>query len=323
MGNRGPSRAGLATIALTVLTLLATASTAAARYPVSYDFGRGMFAQGQHPDSPPPGANDWSCRPSQAHPRPVILVHGLAANQTVNWQTISPVLANQGYCVFSLTYGTKPNAVLPGYRPGGLTTMEASAKELGRFVERVRRVTDANRVDIVGHSEGSLMPAWYVKFLGGYLSVRNYVGITTLWHGTNFAGAGTLYQLGRGYGFSQQSAQLVAQQCDSCPEFVAGSDFIKKLRAGGVMVAGVRYTSIVTRNDELVVPYTSGIEPGMTNLIVQQQCPLDQGEHQAMAADPIVAQDILNALDPRHPGAVPCTPVLPFVGAPAYTGPPR
>ena len=87
---------------------------------------------------------------------------------------------------------------------------------------------------------------------------------------------------------------------------------------------GVRYTSIVTRNDELVVPYTSGIEPApnMTNLVVQQQCPLDQAEHVSMAADPVVAQDVLNALDP-HPAPVPCTVVLPLLGAPAYTGPPR
>ena len=85
------------------------------------------------------------------------------------------------------------------------------------------------------------------------------------------------------------------------------------------------YTSIVTRNDELVVPYTSGIEtaPNMTNFVVQNQCPLDQAEHVSMAADPVVAQDVLNALDPVHPGAVPCTVVLPLIGAPAYTGPPR
>jgi triacylglycerol lipase len=42
-----------------------------------------------------------------------------------------------------------------------------------------------------------------------------------------------------------------------------------------------------------------------------------------MAADPIVAQDVLNALDPRHPAPVPCTAVLPLIGAPLYSGPPR
>ena len=39
----------------------------------------------------------------------------------------------------------------------------------------------------------------------------------------------------------------------------------------------------------------------MTNLVVQNQCPLDQAEHVSMAADPVVAQDVLNALDPGHP----------------------
>jgi hypothetical protein len=32
---------------------------------------------------------------------------------------------------------------------------------------------------------------------------------------------------------------------------------------------------------------------------------------------------VLNALDPSHPASVPCTVVLPLLGAPAYTGPPR
>jgi triacylglycerol lipase len=97
------------------------------------------------------------------------------------------------------------------------------------------------------------------------------------------------------------------------------------MREGGVAAPGVRYTNIVTRNDELVVPYTSGIEqgPNMTNHVVQEQCPLDQSEHNSMAVDPIVAQDVLNALDPEHPAPVPCTLVLPAIGAPTYTGPPR
>lgn len=203
--------------------------------------------------------------------------------------------------------------------------MEDSAQELAAFVDRVRSATGASHVDIVGHSEGSLMPDYYVKFLGGDRAVRNYVGITTLWHGTNLAGLSTIDQIGAAFGISSAAEQTVSTFCASCPEFLAGSSFITKLRDGGIAVPGVRYTSIVTRNDELVVPYTSGIEdaPNMTNLVVQKQCPLDQAEHVSMAADPVVAQDVLNALDPEHPAAVPCTLVLPLVGAPLYTGPPR
>jgi triacylglycerol lipase len=314
----------IAALAACVALLLAPALSRAS-YPVRYDFSQGIPAQAAHPDSPPPGANDSSCRPSSAHPRPVVLVHGLMANQTVNWQTISPLLANQGYCVFSLTYGTKPDVAFPGYQPGGLLPMEESARQLKKFVRLVRKTTGARRVDIVGHSEGSLMPAWYVKFLGGYRVVRRYVGLTTLWHGTNPAGLASVNEIGRAYGISQSIEREITPYCESCYQFLPGSPFLTRLRAGGLTVPPVRYTSIVTRNDELVVPYTSGIElaPNMTNIVIQEQCALDQAEHVAVAADPVVAQDVLNALDPRHPGPVPCTLVLPFVGAPLYTGPPR
>jgi triacylglycerol lipase len=324
MGTRGVVRGLIAAIVAAAL-LAAPSLASATTYPVRYDFSQGITAQGSHPNSPPPGANIWSCRPSSAHPDPVILVHGLLANQTVNWQTISPLLANRGYCVFSLTYGTKPNVSYPGYQPGGLTTMEASAKQLAAFVGQVRAATGARYVDIVGHSEGSLMPDYYVKYVGGWKVVRRYVGITTIWHGTNPLGTATLNEMGQAYGISQALQQQITTYCESCYEFLPGSPFIAKLRQGGIAVPGIAYTSIVTRNDELVQPYTSGIEPApnMTNLIVQKQCPLDQAEHVAMAADPVVAQDVLNALDPKHPAPVPCTAVLPLIGAPLYTGPPR
>jgi triacylglycerol lipase len=326
MGIRRPWK-GLITGVVAIAAAMAMSSPAsAAPYPVHYDFTQGILAQGAAPDSSPPGANDWSCQPSVDHPRPVVLVHGLLANQTDDWWSFSPVLANQGYCVFSLTYGTRPGAGIPGYTPGGLTTMEESAAQLSDFVDQVLAATGSKKVDIVGHSEGSLMPAWYVKFLGGAAKVENYVGITTIWHGTDPLGLATLDQLGKPFGISPALEQSFSSFCASCSEFLAGSDFIAKLREGGtVTVPGVTYTSIVTQNDELVQPYTSGIEdaPNMTNLVVQQQCPLDQAEHIAMAADPIVAQDVLNALDPAHPTAVPCTLVLPVIGAPLYSGPPR
>jgi triacylglycerol lipase len=307
-------------VALTASLILA--ATAHASYPVRYDLGAGIIAQSQNPDSSPPGANDFSCRPSAAHPEPVVLVHGLFANQTVNWQTMSPILANRGYCVFSLTYGTRPSFSIPGYQPGGVARMEDSAAELSSFVDQVLSATGAAEVDIVGHSEGSLMPNWYVKFLGGAEKVDDYVGITTIWHGTNVAGLDSINQVATGFGFTSP-IPVLDDECLSCRQFLASSEFIAKMREGGVAIPGVTYTNIVTQNDELVVPYTSGIEEGMTNHIVQKQCALDQNDHNAMAADPIVAQDMLNALDPEHAAPVPCTVVIPGIGAPHYTGPPR
>src|SRR5205814_2426299 len=95
-----------------------------------------------------------------------------------------------------------------------------------------------------------------------------------------------------------------------------GSHFMRRLRAGGVVLPGIRYTNIVTRHDELVRPNTSGIQRGMRNLVVQDFCSQDYTEHFEIAADPIGAAIVLNVLDPAHRQPVPCMLVLPFVGPP-------
>jgi triacylglycerol lipase len=84
-----------------------------------------------------------------------------------------------------------------------------------------------------------------------------------------------------------------------------GSAFIEKMRAGGVAVPGIRYTNIVTKYDELVSPYTSGIEPGMTNIVVQSNCATEYTEHFEIAADPVAAGYVLNARHTHDPSRAP------------------
>jgi hypothetical protein len=91
---------------------------------------------------------------------------------------------------------------------------------------------------------------------------------------------------------------------------------LASLNAGGETVPGVNYTVIESRDDEVVTPYTSAFLTGsnVTNITVQNQCPLDQSDHLEIAADPIAMADMLNALDPAHPVRVPCLAVLPVTG---------
>jgi triacylglycerol esterase/lipase EstA (alpha/beta hydrolase family) len=266
----------------------------------------------------PAGANDWSCHPTAAHPRPVVLVHGLGANMGESWQYLSPLLAAGGYCVFALTYGVVPRLILPpSGRTGGMEPMESSAQELSAFVDRVLTATGASRVDIVGQSEGSLMPDWYVRFLGGAARVDHYVAITPLWHGTNVLGLAALTGSVRPLGLPAVLGAVVGLLCGSCPEFVSGSAFLDRLNAdGGPAAPGVTYTNLMTRYDQAVVPYTSGMldAPGVTNILVQDQCPTDAPEHGTMAYDPVVGRDVLNALDPAHARPVGCGPAPPLAG---------
>src|SRR3954452_25367147 len=126
------------------------------------------------PTASPPGANDWSCQPTAAHPRPVVLVHGTFADMSNSWQAISPLLKNNGYCVFALNYGSYAGSGAIGvYGPGELRN---SAAELNAFVDKVRAATGGAEVDLVGHSQGGMMPRYYLKFLGGAEEVHTLVG---------------------------------------------------------------------------------------------------------------------------------------------------
>lgn len=288
---------------------------AAADRPVPWTFSANILAAPTGPDTPPPGANDWSCEPTAAHPEPVVLVHGLFATQTDDWQTYGPLLANHGYCVFSLTYGNQASQPWPMNDFGGLPAMEQSATVLGEFVDKVLAATGASKVDLVGHSEGATMPYWYLKYDGGAAKVAKMVGLAPVVHGTG-APSSSYTQLLAAFGLPLPQDTDWASYCEACTEFSPDSDFIRKLDDGPITVSGVDYTQIVTEDDELVVPYTSGIidEPGSTNFVVQDQCPLDGADHLAIVSDPVAARDVLNALDPAHAEPVPCTVVLPVIG---------
>jgi triacylglycerol esterase/lipase EstA (alpha/beta hydrolase family) len=297
----------LALIALMPLGLAVAATSApAAPLPVVYD-GLLGYAHAS-PTASPPGANDWSCKPSAAHPRPVILVHGTFADMSDSWQALSPLLRNDGYCVYALNYGSYAGSGAFGiYATGDIA---ASAEQLSAFVNRVLSSTGANQADLVGHSQGGMMPRYYLRFLGGAAKVRALVGLAPSNHGTTLDGLFTLA------GYFPGADAFLGALCPACAQQSAGSAFLSNLNSGSETVPGVKYTVIESANDEVVTPYTSAFLSGsaVTNILLQDQCALDQGEHLSMPYDHIADADVLNALDPAHAVAPACTPVLPVIG---------
>jgi triacylglycerol esterase/lipase EstA (alpha/beta hydrolase family) len=297
----------VAALAFAVVALAFAAPPAlAGQLPVIYN---GIYGYAHvSATASPPGANDWSCKPSAAHPDPVILVHGTFGDMSDSWQALSPLLYDNGYCVFALNYGSYNGSGAFGIYATG--PIKKSAAQLSAFVNRVLSATGASKVDLVGHSQGGMMPRYYIKFLGGASKVNTLVGLAPSNHGTTLDGLFTLASYFPG------SNPFLAD-CPACQEQEAGSPFITHLNAGGETDPGVNYTVIESKNDEVVTPYTSAFlaaGPKVTNITLQDQCPLDQGEHLSMPYDHIADADVLNALDPEHAVPPVCSPVLPVSG---------
>ena len=279
------------------LMLLGAAVASASDYPVVYNFPVGLAESAVHPT--PPGANDWSCRPTRQHPQPVVLVPGLTGSMARDWQAAAPLLANHGYCVFAYDFSSE-----------GQEAIEPAAAGLSSFVDRVIAATGSSGVDLVSHSEGGVIARYYLEFLGGAQRTRRLVQISPLNHGTTLYGIATLARE------NSVTASATAATCPPCAEQSAGSSFMQKLNGGGETVPGVAYTVIATRYDEIITPYQSQFLSGsdVRNILLQDQCRLDAVDHLASQYDSIALQDVLNALDPARATRPDCHPVLPGVG---------
>ncbi|WP_329408361.1 alpha/beta fold hydrolase [Streptomyces sp. NBC_00704] len=249
------------------------------------------------------GWNDYRCKPSAAHPRPVVLVHGTLGNSVDNWLALAPYLTVRGYCVFSVDYGQLPG--VPLFH--GLGPIDASAGQLSAFVDKVLAATGAAEVDLVGHSQGGMMPRYYLKFLGGAAKVGALVGIAPDNHGATLSGLTKLLPYFPG------AEDLITAATPGLADQLPGSEFLTRLNAGGDTVPGVRYTVIATRYDEVATPwrsqYLSG--SGVRNVLLQDLCPVDLSEHVAIGLlDRIAFHEVANALDPAHATATTCASVL-------------
>ncbi|POX45718.1 lipase [Streptomyces sp. Ru71] len=254
-------------------------------------------------DAPSTGWNDYSCKPSAAHPRPVVLVHGTFGNSLDNWLGLAPYLEHRGYCVYSLDYGQLPGVPLFN----GLGSIDRSAQQLKEFVDRVLTATGAPEADLVGHSQGGMMPRYYLKFLGGADKVNALVGIAPSNHGTTLSGLTHLLP------FFPGAEDLLNAATPALAQQVVGSDLLTKLNAGGDTVPGVHYTVLATQYDEVVTPYRSQFltGPDVRNVLLQDLCPLDLSEHVFVGlTDRIAFHEVANALDPAHATPTTCASVI-------------
>jgi esterase/lipase len=264
--------------------LLSLAAIVAALLTVLFG-GTATAATNPTPGPFPPGTNN--CRPTAVHPYPVVLVHGTFENAAQNWAALAPYLEARGYCVYALNYGAN-----------GTQEIHHSAIELMNFIQGfVLPNSGASKVDIVGHSQGGLMPRDYINNLGGSKYVDELVGLSPSNHGTTNPGA------------------YAAAGCVACQEQEYNSQYIQSVNQPTETKYPVDYTVIETRYDEVVTPYTSAFlkaddNTQVTNVLLQDKCPNNTDDHIATAYDPVSFQWVDNARsDTANPANPNFTPV--------------
>jgi triacylglycerol esterase/lipase EstA (alpha/beta hydrolase family) len=309
-----PQSAALVGVALVVATPAAGAKTTGVPYPVG-DAATGYLAELTDPTGSPPGVNVSGCHPATSGPQqyPVILLPGTLYDLADTWQALGPILADDGWCVYGLNYGSTASTTLSGGRIWSVGDIPTSAGQLATFVGQVRAATGASKVDLVGWSQGGMMPRWYMRFDDGATYVHDLVGLAPSNHGTTVDGLSALLDAVTALGLP---APLTLAQCEACTQQLAGSTFLQRLNAGQQTVPGVRYTVIETEDDEVVTPYTSAFlsGPEVTNVTLQDQCPDDHADHLAMPYDSAALQDVVQALDGATSFSVDCGLGLPVLG---------
>lgn len=292
MGSRRVAVAASAGVLALVGGLLAGGGAALASSGQAYKVGNeidGMLADNNAPDSMPPGIVNGPCTPSSQHPFPVVLVHGTFATEAFTWQALAPMLANDGYCVFGFNYGATAFTAQSGDHVYAIDYIEHSAAQLSAFVSQVLAWTtepgggNATQVDIVGHSQGGMMPRYYIEHGwqcgAGYVSINSQgetqcteddtsgtpgssavhmlVGLAPSNHGADAYGVVPLFESlfgANSWTFPEQAG------CGACGEQEAGNPFLTALNArpsGGDQASAspsVLYYVIESADDEVVTP---------------------------------------------------------------------
>jgi triacylglycerol esterase/lipase EstA (alpha/beta hydrolase family) len=297
------SATGVVAAISALLTGLLAPSAAAATFPVQPNIVAAALAAAANPEQSPPGTNNFACKPSTAHPFPVVLIPGTFSVMEDDFGALAPILANNGYCVFSLNYGGTPGSLVQAIGPAA-----TSVRQVAAFVTKVQQATGVAKVDLVGHSQGGLLGEYYLKVLGGATNVHTYVGLSPTTHGTTLDGLTNLAA------FFPGANNIVGALCAACVDQEVGSAFLAPLDSGPIAQAGVNYTVIETLNETVVTPVGSSFirESGVTNRYVQSQCVNDTVDHADLPYDLVTIQDTLDALDPAHAKAPNCLTAFPF-----------
>ncbi|MCF2707136.1 lipase [Arcanobacterium haemolyticum] len=257
---------------------------------------------------------------------------GTGEDAFATWAFYAPELVARGLCVYTFNY----NPSVKNLRTGQLDEAAAfsgnimsSAAFMSGFVDRVLESTGADKVDLIGHSQGGgPLPRAYIKYFGGNDKVRHLVGLTPSNRGTTVWGITKLIERAErdgvinGVYLGDQAADINTAQygrdknIEALGQQMEGSPFITALNEGGMTFEGIEYTVIATKLDDVVTPYTNSFldaAENVTNITIQDVCAWDHTDHLGATYDPVSFEVAYNALYPEYAAPVTCRYVPPII----------
>jgi pimeloyl-ACP methyl ester carboxylesterase len=218
---------------------------------------------------------------------PVLLLAGTTVNSDAdfNWN-YEPALREREipFCVSDM----------PGELSKNMGDIQLRA-EYVVYALREMHKRSGRKVAVYGHSQGGMVTRWALRWWPDTRKlVSDVIGAAPSNRGT--IAAAPLCAIG--------CAPALWQQRDD-------SKFIKALNSGQQTFAGIDYTAISSRLDEVVVPYTSQALHGpgrIANVIVQRICPGDLADHLLLGtSDPVAYALVIDALThdgPANPARI-------------------
>ncbi len=155
---------------------------------------------------------------------PVLLVHGIAdSGRNMEW--MARHLRREGWEVHTLN-------LTPNWAQAGIGTLAAQVDAYSRaqFGER--------KFDLVGFSMGGLVSRYYVQRLGGLDCVERLITLSAPHNGSILA-------------------HLVPNR--GCREMRPGSPFLRDLQSDASRLGGVKFTSLYTPYDLVILPAHSSV----------------------------------------------------------------
>ena len=216
---------------------------------------------------------------------PVLLLSGTSVTSTENFAfNYMPALRAAGipYCASDQ----------PGALRTNLGDLQTRAEYVVYAIRKMYRLA-GRPIATLGHSQGGMITRWALRFWPDTRPmVADVIGLAATNHGTQAPVANALCMSACWPGGLQQKAT---------------SHFIAALNSPPETFAGISYTEIYTRYDELVEP-AFGSKPAATvhgsgdiaNILMQSICPTDTSDHLFIVNSPLAYALALDAI--THPG---------------------